>query len=232
MTSTGTYSFGPAASSLTLVAYSRIGIKRAAITTQHLTDADLESNLLQVEFSSRVPNLWLQEVSTQILTSGTAAYTLPARTIGVRDIYMTTTVSSSDTFGRVLFPMSAITYDAQPNKTLQSPPQSYYVQKTITPTITTWPVADDNATYTLNMRLMIQPQDVSQASGATLDMPYRFLDVYCAGLAYRLARSYAPDKEQLRKQDYMDAWANAASEDVEDNVSISIAPTIGAYYRG
>ena len=212
------------------MAFSRIGIRRGEILTQHLTDADVESNLLQVEMSSRVPNLWLQEVSTQTLTSGTATYTLPARTIGIRDIYMTTT-SGGVSFDRVLWAISATEYDAQPNKTLQSPPQSYYVQKSITPTITTWPVADSNATYVLNMRLMIQPQDVSQKNGLTLDMPYRFLDVYVAGLAYRLSRSYAPDKEQVCKQDYMDAWVNAASEDVEDNVSIYVSPMIGQYYR-
>lgn len=214
------------------MAYSRIGIKRAEITTQHLADADLESNLLQAEFSSRVPNLWLQEIYTQALTQGTAQYTLPARTVGVRDIYMTTTpTGGAAPFDRVLWAISAIDYDAQPNKTQQSPPQSYYVQKSITPTITTWPVADGNATYTLNIRLMTQPQDVSQASGATLDMPFRFLDVYCAGLAYRLSRMYAPDKEQMRKQDYMDAWVNAASEDVEDNTSLYIMPATNSYWR-
>lgn len=147
-------------------------------------------------------------------------------------MYLTVTpTGSSSPYDRVIFPMGAIDYDAQPNKTLQSPPQSGYVQKTITPTVTTWPVADSTATYVLHCRLMIQPQDVSQRDGLTLNVPYKWFDVYVAGLAYRLSRMYAPDKEQMRKQDYADAWSNAASEDVEDNVSISIAPTIGIYYN-
>lgn len=214
------------------MAYSRIGIKRAEITTQHLTDADVESNLLQTELSSKVPNLWLQEIYDITLVQGTSQYVLPARSVGVRDMYMTTTPNGSGTpYDRVIWPLSAVDYDSQPNKTLQSPPQSAYIQKSITPTITTWPVADGSATYVLHCRLMIQPQDVSQASGATLDMPYRWLDVYVAGLAYRLSRSYAPDKEMLRKQDYLDAWANAAQEDVEDNVSIYIQPATSSYWR-
>lgn len=230
MTTTGTYSWNPAASNLTLVAFSRIGIRRTEVTMQHLADADTEANLLQVEISNKVPNLWKQELYTQTLTEGDSSYDLPSRTIGVRDAYMTTTVNgvSTDT---VLFALSTFEYDAQANKTLEAPPTSYWVSKTLTPTITTWPVADGNATYTLNLRLMTQLQDASLVSGTTLDMPYRFMDVFVSGLAHRLSRIYAPDKEQMRKMDYLDAWANAAQEDTEDNVGLVVAPVTSMYWR-
>lgn len=230
MTSTNTYAWNPAASNLTLISFGRIGIRRAEITSQHMADADNEANLLQVELASKVPNLWKTELYTQVLTQGTATYTLPGRTVGIRDAYLTTSSGGVDQ-DRVIWALSTADWDAQPNKTLQAPPQSYWVNKQITPQITTWPVADGNATYTMNVRLMTQIQDVSLASGATLDMPYRWLDVFVAALAHRLSRIYAPDKEMMRKADYQEAWANAASEDVEDNIGINISPSFAGYFR-
>lgn len=143
---------------------------------------------------------------------------------------MTTTINevSTDT---VLYALSTMEYDGQANKTLQAPPTSYWVAKTITPTITTWPVADGNATYTLNLRLMTQLQDASLKNGTTLDMPYRFLDVFIAGLAYRLSRIYARQFSADCKMEYADAWANAAQEDTEDNVALIIAPVTDGYWR-
>lgn len=230
MASTGTYTWGPAASNMTMVAFSRLGIRRTEITAQHMADADMEANLLQVEMANRVPNLWAQEVYSIALVSGTAEYALPARTVGIRDVYMRTTVNGVST-DRPMWPLSSADYDAQANKTTQAPPQSYYAQKSITPTITLWPVPDDTATYSLKVRIMTQMQDVSQRSGATLDMPYRWLDVYVSGLAYRLSRIYAPDKETLREKDFEKAWSNSATLDVEDGTSVYIAPSLGNYWR-
>ena len=230
MASTGTYTWGPAASNLTMTAFARIGIRRTEITAQHMSDADSEANLLQVEMASRVPNMWAQEVYSIALVESTAEYSLPTRSVGIRDVYMRTTVNGVST-DRPMWPLSAADYDAQANKTLEAPPQSYYAQKSINPTITLWPVPDGTATYSLKVRIMTQMQDVSQRAGATLDMPYRWLDVYVAGLAYRMSRIYAPDKEQLREKDYEKAWSNAAVLDVEDGTSLYIAPAMSVYWR-
>lgn len=230
MTATGTYNWNPAASNLTLTALGRIGIRRSEITAQHMADVDNEANLLQVEMSSRVPNMWRQEIYSITLTEGDAEYDLPTRTVGIRDVYMSTT-SGGVTTDRVIWGLSASEYDALPNKTLESVPTSYYCQKNVTPTLTIWPVPDGSATYTFKVRIMTQIQDASQVSGYTLDMPYRWLDVYVAGLAYRMSRIYAPDREALREKDYEKAWANAASQDVEDGVSIYLSPSFSGYWR-
>lgn len=236
MTSTGTYSFASSpASGLTLVAYARLGIRRTEITMQHLTDAATEANLLQVSISNQQPNLWRSEVYDITLTSGTASYDLPARMIAVQDIYLTTTPSggsASTATDRMLFPMSLYEYDAQPNKSTEAPPTTYVVFKTIpTPTIKFWQTPDDSATYTAHVRLLSQVQDASQISGASLDLPYTYLDVYVAGLAHRLSRIYAPDKEQMRKQDYLEALAAAQNTDTQDSVSMYVVPSFGGYYR-
>lgn len=231
MTTSGSYNFSAsAASGLTLVAFSRIGIRRTEITAQHLQDAAQEANLLQVAIGNNQPNLWRSEVYTINLTAGTSNYALPSRVIAVQDVYITTT-SGGTTTDRVIFPMSLFEYDAQPNKTQQAPPTTYVVYKTLSPTITFWQTPDDSATYTANCRLLTQMQDASQVSGTTLDMPYVYLDAYVAGLAYRMSRIYAPDKEQMRKADWMEALAIAQKTDTQDNVMMYIQPAWSTYFR-
>lgn len=195
-----------------------------------MADAATEGNLLQGTLAANQPNLWKSEVYALSLTAGTAEYDLPARMIAIQDIYLTTTSGGTST-DRMLFPMSLFEYDAQPNKTQQSPPTTYMIQKTLTPSITFWQVPDDSATYVANVRMLSQTEDVSQVSGTTLDLPYTFLDVYVAGLAYRMARVYAPDKEQMRKQDYQEAWEAAARTDTQDSVSLYISPSFAGYWR-
>ena len=187
-------------------------------------------NLLQVEVSNRVPNAWTAELYTQTLTAGTATYTLPTRLVAIRDAFLTVTSGGVST-DRIIYGMSTLEYDAQANKTLQAVPTAYWMNRLITPTITMWPVPDSNATYTLNIRMMAQVQDASLQSGSTLNMPYRFLDVFVSGLAHRMARIYAKDRVAEMKADYMDAWANAAAQDLDDNVGMFITPSFDGYYR-
>lgn len=195
-----------------------------------MADANVEGNLLQVEMGNKQPNAWSAELYTQALTAGTATYTLPARLIAIRDAYLTTTSGGTST-DQVIWPLSTQEYDAQSNKTQQAVPTAYWMNRLITPTITMWPVPDDSATYTLNLRMMSQIDDMSLVSGTTLDMPYRFLDVFVAGLAHRMARIYARDQEQMRKADYMEAWANAAAQDLDDNVGMMVSPNFSGYYK-
>jgi hypothetical protein len=231
MATTGTYAFNPAASNLLLTAFGRIGIRSPEITDQHLADAEVEGNLLQVEIGNKQPNAWSAELYTQVLTAGTATYTLPTRLIAIRDAYLTTAFSSGDSNDTVLWPLSTQDYDSQSSKSIQGVPTSYWMNRLITPTITMWPVPNDSATYTLNLRIMTQVHDATIRNGYTLDMPYRFLDVWVAGMAHRMSRIYAPNVEALRKADYQEAWANAAAQDLDDNVTMSIGPDFSGYFK-
>lgn len=227
MSTTGLYQFNPAASNLTLVAFGRIGIRRTEITAQHLADADVEANLIQVKISNLQPNLWRSELYTQALTASTATYTLPARMIAIQAAYIS--IDSGTTYDRIIWPYSVFEYASIPNKEQEGPPTAYWYDRQITPQITLWPVPDDAADYTLKLRIISQPQDVSQANGLNVDMPYRWLDLYVSDLAYRMSRIYARDLEQQRKIDAAEAWANAATED-QERVPLMLNCNTGSYY--
>lgn len=229
MASSGTYSFAPSIGELILNAYGRIQIRRTEITQQHLADAANEANLVQVEFSNRLPNLWLCETYTVNLSQATAEYTLPARLIAPMAVYLTITQGSVST-DRILVPISTYEYAALPNKTTQGQPTSFWFDRQESPIVHLWPVPDGNAIYTLNLRMVSQPQDARAQSGTTLEFPYRFLDAFAASLAARLAVIYKPELEAKRQADAERAWAIAATQDQED-VPMFITPALSGYYR-
>lgn len=229
MTSSAAYNFDPAFSDVILAAYSRIQVRRTALVAEHLTDAYNEGNFLLSEMANKQPLLWKSELISQALTQGTATYTLPKNVVMLLLVYIETGSGSSQN-DRVLGPLSTVEYASIPNKTSQAPPTSFWFNRLITPEITFWQVPDGNGPYTAFMRAVTQAQDVVTANGVTLDLPYRALDYFVAGLAHRLARIYKPELEQIRKQDAMEAWTVFAGNDVE-NTPMFIAPQLGAYYR-
>lgn len=216
MSTTSLYSFNPAASNLTLAAFSRIGIRRTEITAQHMADAEQESNLVQVEMGNRLPNLFSKETYSQVLTEGTATYTLPSRLLAFQVAWISTSYDGGTTStDRTILPYSGYDYGALPNKTQQGPPTAYYLNTIVPPEITFWPVPDGNALYTFQCYMFRQFQDASLKSGYTIDVAYRALDAWVAKLAHRLARIYARDLEMIRKQDAEEAWAVFATTDQE-----------------
>lgn len=212
-----------------MTAFARIGLRRTALQAEHLADAEVEGNLLQAEMSNKQPNLWRSSLISTTLVDGTATYTLASEVIALQAVYVTSTTggTSSD---RVIWPLSTYEYAAMPNKTQTGAPTSYWYNRQITPTITMWPVPDDQSTYTLNIRCVSQIEDASLKSGTTLNMPYRFLDVFVAGLAHRMARIYARDQEAARKADYMMAWDIALTQD-QEAVPLYIMGNTSSYYR-
>lgn len=230
MTSSGTYSFEPSFGDLTLNAFARIGLRRTEITQQHLADAALESNLVQVELINSQPNLWTAELESVPLEEGVATYALPARMISPMAVYLSTASGAGGSTDRVLFPLSTYEYASLPDKTVQGPPTSYWYQRSIIPQVHMWPVPDGNSDYTLNLRILSQLQDAVIPNGVTPNLPYRWMDWFSARLAHRLSRIYKPELEAARKADAAEAWANAAKEDIE-YTNVYLMPGIGGYYQ-
>jgi hypothetical protein len=230
VTTTSTYAFNPAASNLMLTAFGRCGIRRSALTPEHFADAYNEANLIQVLLANKQPNLWTDELYEVELEEGTATYELNARLIAIQAAFITTDNGDDTTTDRIVWPYSTFEYAAIPNKEQQAPPTAYWYQRLITPQITVWPVPDADETYTLKLRVCRQIQDVSLKGSKTLDLPYRWLDVWVAEMAYRMARIYAPDREDKRKLEAKEAWDNAATED-QENTPIYLAPSLSSYWR-
>lgn len=228
MTSSATYSFGPSVADFTLNAFARLQIRRPELTTQHLTDAAMEANLVQVQMSNLQPNLWRSELYTQVLTASDGNYVLPARMIAIIAAYISTDNGDSTTTDRIIGPLSAYEYAAISTKSTEAPPTSFWYDRQITPQINLWPIPDDAQTYTLKLRILSQVQDASLPSGVTPDLPYRFFDAFSSALAHRLARIYKPELEMARKVDAKEAWDIAANQDTEA-VPMFIIPCLSVF---
>jgi hypothetical protein len=227
LATSGTYAFNPALSDAVLNAFARVGLARTALTAEHLRNAADEANYLLVEWSNKQPLLWTSETQTLALAAGTATYALSAQTVMVLIAYLRTG-SGQATNDKLIGPVSTVEYESIPSKLLQAEPTLFWFNRQTTPAVTLWPTPD--AGYTLIARTVRQVQDANLPSGVTMEVPYRFLDAFAAGLAARLARNYAPTLEAERKKDAAEAWLIAANQDVE-NVPIYIVPGLDSYYR-
>jgi hypothetical protein len=133
-------------------------------------------------------------------------------------------------YDRVMTPISRTDYSAQPNKTSQAFPTTFWFDRLINPQITFWQVPDQNGPYVFHYYAMVRPQDAVMSNGTTLDIPFRFYDAFAADLAKRLAVKYAPERYALLKTESDESWGMAFGEDNE-NSPIWITPQLEGYYR-
>lgn len=134
---------------------------------------------------------------------------------------------------RVATPISRTDYAAQPNKLQQSYPNTWWFNRQISPQLTLWPVPDGNGPYELHYWAMVQFDDVVTTGGIGLDIPWRFLEAFAAGLAAKLSIKYPlqnPQMIMMLEQLAEKSWGYAANQDVEI-APLSIAPSISGYYR-
>ena len=227
MTTSGTYSFSPSIGELSLNSFARIQIRPAAITQDHLVNMRLEGNFLQAEWGSHGLTLWTVDLQTVPLVQGTATYTVPANTIMILDAYIGT---GNPVINRYISPISRTDYASLAYPTQPGYPTSFWYDRLIAQTITLWPVPDGANTYQLSYYRYRQIQDAEYAGGLNPEVPYLALDAWSAGLSHRLARIYAPDLEQIRKADAVEAF-NIFSNQFVENVSLFISPQLGQYYR-
>jgi hypothetical protein len=228
---TGTFNFMPSLGEVVLNAFSRIGVRRPEILQTHLADARMEANLLLAKISNTQPNLWTVDLQSVPLLQGIATYTVPSETAMILDAYIR--YGTPLLIDRAIYPISRSEYSTYPQKELQAFPTVYWYDRLISPVITIWPVPDGAGPYTLYYYRVRQVQDADYTDNTNtlaIEIPYLWLDAFCAGLAHRLSRVYAPQLEQLRKADADEAWALAAKQDVE-NVPMQMWPGLAGYFR-
>jgi len=99
------------------------------------------------------------------------------------------------------------------DKTTQSRPSQFYVDRLITPTISVWPTPENSTDQLIYYR--VRRMEDADAGVNTADVPFRFLPCLTAGLAYHIAVKRAPDRIGMLKDIYEEEFQRAASEDGE-----------------
>ncbi len=113
-------------------------------------------------------------------------------------------------------PITAISraeYFAIPNKSQVGKPSSYYLDRQNNPILYLWltPNASyNNISYT-RVRMM---EDIGSMNYIP-DVPQRFFEALSAGLAFKLAIKYKPERVDLLKREYDISFNLAAAEDTE-----------------
>ncbi len=234
MTTTGTYAFNPSAAETILQAYMQgPGIRRTELGDHHFEDAGYAANMLAVDFSNRQPNRWQMATTPIALVAGTATYALDPQILAVSVVWLDQTDNGGNVISRVLGPLSAADYASLPFKEQPGQPSSYFFSLTIPPSITIWPVYNGSPTYALRIQTFRQVQDVSLTRGTTLDVPYRFLDAWTTGLAWRLCDYYPPAdavKVTRLEAQFEKRFQIAAALD-QERVPLRVQPQLSSYYR-
>ena len=214
MTTSGTASFNPQLTEIIQEAYDRAGVVMRS--GYEYRSARRSIDLMMQEWANRGINLWTVEEGSQLLTPGTATYTLPADTVDLIDHVIRTSpgnvASQADlTINR----MSVSNYSTIPNKLSTGRPIRIYVDRQITPKFTVWPVPDASQQYTLVYWRLRRIQDAGSPGTNTMDMPFRFMPALVAGLAYNLAMKSpgAEARVPALKAVYEEQFQLAADED-------------------
>jgi hypothetical protein len=225
MTTSGTYDFNPALGEIVLYAYMNIGIRPAAVLQEHMESARMATNMMLSRWANQGVNLWAVDLITTPLVENQATYDVDPSTVMILDAY--TTAGGPD---RVIMPISRTEYASYPNKTQQGFPTSFWFDRLISPTVTLWPVPDGNSATTLKYYRVRRIQDANLRNGQQVEVPYLWLEAFADGLAYRLARIWAPQMAVNLKMQADESYQIAAVQNVE-NTPVYISPMIGSYFR-
>lgn len=220
-----TYNFSPSLGEFVINAFGRIGVRPSEITQSHMFNARLSANFILSEWANMTPNLWEVGLQSMPLLQGIGTYSVPAETVMILDMYVN--------WGGVdhyIYPISRTEYASYAQKQTQSPPNVYWYDRLISQTVTFYPVPDGNGPYVANFYAVRQTQDAVLQNGLTVEIPYRFCDAYCAGLAWKLSEIYAPAMEDRMFNRYERSRMIAQKQDVE-NVNLTISPGLAGYYR-
>ena len=198
-------------------AYQRAGLELR--TGNDLRNARRSFNILTMEWQNRGLNLWTIEAGTQVLTAGTATYTLPADTVDVIEHQIRTGTGTSQTDTN-LTRVSVSTYAKQSAKNTTGKPTQIFIQRlAASTTVTLWPVPDSGSTYTLSYYRIAGIDGISSGIDGTTTsfVPPRFVPCLVSGLAYYIAmkRPEVANRVTPLKQEYEFQFELAAGEDSE-----------------
>lgn len=229
MATSGTAVWNPSLIEIMEEAFDRIN--RPFSVGYDITTARRSLNYLFAEWANRGINMWTLESGTQLLTAGTATYSLPADTVDIMDVTIRTNSGQIDSQSDIsITRISFDTYQTLPNKLTTGRPTQYMITRgTAVPTIYLWTVPDTSQTYYLYYWRLRRIQDAGASAAYTADVPFRFLPALTSGLAYHLGSKKRTDDPNLvaeLKARYDLDWEYASNEDHE-RASWNIVPYVG-----
>lgn len=226
MATSGTTAFSLDLREIAEEAYERAGLK---LHTGYDLETALRSlNLLFIEWQNRGINFWTIDEETTTLVAGTATHTLDADAFDAVEFY----IREGSGTTQVDLPITRISvsnYSAIPNKNTRGRPTNIWLNKQRSaPVATLWPTPDQ--AYTLVWQQLSRIEDSGKLSSNNADVPYRFLPVMVAGLAYKIAQKKNPSAMPILKADYEEQWALAEAGD-RDRASWFLRPNLMHYSR-
>lgn len=235
ITTSGLYNWALSNADILLESFSRNQIHATALTRDHMVNARRSLNLELQSWSNRGVNMWEVNLLSITLASGTAQYDMPQETVSALDVYYSQVngLGTGQNLDRIMLPISRSQYAAISNKMTPGTPTTYWFDRlTPIPTMTVWQPpssGQDSPNYLLKVYYLRRVQDANITSGQTPDIPYRFIDALCAGVATRLAVKYMPSKYQMLKAEAKEAWDWATYTD-QENAAWHVTPSISDYY--
>lgn len=226
---TGTFAFSPSLGELVLWSFSRCGVRRPAITQEHLADARTTANLILSDWANEQPNLWTVDLQTVAITQNQATYTVPADTVLILDAYLTVSNGGATPIDLYMYPISRTEWAAFPDKTTAGRPTVYWFDRLIAPTVTLWQPPSD-ASWIFKYYRVRQMQDAALSNAATVEVPYYFLKAFGDRLAAELAVMYAPDRAEALFMLAAKSWTKASDRNAED-VPLFVVPGMQGYFR-
>lgn len=223
MATSGTATFNLDIADLIEEAYERAGLELR--TGYAFRTARRSLNIISAEWANRGLNLWTIEEASQALTTGVATYTLPADIVDVIEMVVRINNGSNNT-DYTLDRIGVGDYASLPNKATQGRPVQFYVERTLAPQFTLWPVPQSTS-FSIRYWYMRRIEDATAGSN-TMDVPVRFVPCLCSALAYHIAlkNPEATPRLQMLKADYDEQWALASTED-RDRANLRLVPWIG-----
>ena len=113
-------------------------------------------------------------------------------------------------------------YNQIPDKTTSGKSSQFMLDRQYTPIINVWPVPD-STDDTIRYYGVYQLEDVT-ASFQDTDVPYRWTDAMCAGLAAKLATKFAPERAEGLYVLYERAFKFASDEEGA-SVTLRVRPS-------
>jgi hypothetical protein len=222
MTTSGTAAWNLDITDCIEEAYERAGLE--ARTGYDFRTARRSLNIMSAEWSNRGLNLWTIDQQSIPLVAGTATYTLPADTIDMIETIIRVNTQGTG-LDYVVDRWGVGDYGSIPNKFTTGRPLKNYVQRTVVPQFTLWPIPD--LPYTLIYWRMRRMQDASSGSD-NMDVPVRFIPALVAGLAFYIAqkRPEVSGRIDQLKAEYEYQFMLASQED-RGRESAMFVPWIG-----